>query len=223
MRTPRGEPRRSTLPRLGIATQACLEFSHGPSLQRNLKHSGESEAKKGILTAGGRELDSFHPLTWIQFELEAPVGKNAFGSWTLRYTPAGGKTVTLEKLPPQKGGGTELRRVGFINPGTEPTRAWLDNIVIDSQQPPPQPSLTLIRDAESQNQEHNNPECEADEDTRILEPRVRGGFLVSPDFENRPLAPKSAQENKDLSRPEQQDVDQKKENEFDQYASHRAQ
>jgi hypothetical protein len=88
---------------------------------------------KGTLTAGGRKLDSFPPLTWIHFELEAPVGKDADGSWTLRYTPAGGKTVTVEKLPPQKSGGTELRWVGFISPGTAPTKAWLDNIAIDSK------------------------------------------------------------------------------------------
>jgi hypothetical protein len=72
-------------------------------------------------------------ITWIHFELEAPVGKDTDGLWTLRYTPAGGKTVTVEKLPPQKGGLTELRWVGFISTGTAPTKAWLDNIIIDSE------------------------------------------------------------------------------------------
>jgi hypothetical protein len=73
------------------------------------------------------------PINWIYFELEAPVGKDTDGSWTLRYTPAGGKTITVEKLPPQKGGLTKLRWVGFISPGTAPTKAWLDNMIIDSE------------------------------------------------------------------------------------------
>jgi hypothetical protein len=87
----------------------------------------------GTLTAGGRKLDSLPPLTWIHFEVEAPVGKDADGSWNLRYTPKGGKTVTVEKLPPQKTGGTEVRWLGFINPGNAATKAWLDNITIDSK------------------------------------------------------------------------------------------
>jgi hypothetical protein len=87
----------------------------------------------GTLTAGGRKLDSFPPSTWIHFEMEAPVGKDANGTWTLRYTPVGKKTVTVEKLPPQKSGGTELRWVGFISPGSATTKAWLDNILIDSK------------------------------------------------------------------------------------------
>jgi hypothetical protein len=89
--------------------------------------------KNGSITAGGSKLDTLPPLTWVHFEIEAPVGKDSDGSWTLRYTPSGGKTVTVEKLPPQKPGGTELRWVGFINPGTAPSKAWLDNLEIDNK------------------------------------------------------------------------------------------
>jgi hypothetical protein len=84
------------------------------------------------LESCGNGAKSF-PLNWIYFELEAPVGKDTDGSWPLRYTPAGGKTVAGEKLPPQKGGLTELRWVGFISPGTAPTKAWIESIIIDSE------------------------------------------------------------------------------------------
>jgi hypothetical protein len=88
---------------------------------------------KGTPTAGGGKVDSFPPLTWIHFDLEAPVGKDADGSWTLRYTAVGGKTVTVETLAPQKSGAAELHWVGFISPGTAPNKASLDNIAIDSK------------------------------------------------------------------------------------------
>jgi hypothetical protein len=87
--------------------------------------------ENGRISAGGKKLAEFPALTWVHFEINSAVGKDATGAWDLRVTPAGGLPQTFEKLPSQKGGGIELRWLGFISSGTAAAKAWLDNLNID--------------------------------------------------------------------------------------------
>jgi hypothetical protein len=68
----------------------------------------------------------------VHFEIVAAVGAKSDGAWDLHITPQGGQTQVFEKLPSQKGGGIDLRWLGFISPGTESGKAWLDNIEIEN-------------------------------------------------------------------------------------------
>jgi hypothetical protein len=86
----------------------------------------------GAIKVGGKKLAEFPPLTWVHFEIVAAVGAKSDGAWDLHITPQGGQTQVFEKLPSQKGGGIDLRWLGFISPGTESGKAWLDNIEIEN-------------------------------------------------------------------------------------------
>ncbi len=89
--------------------------------------------ENGAIRAGGKKLAEFPPLTWLHFEIRSELGKDSSGSWDLKVTPAGGQPQTFEKLPSQKGGGIELRWLGFISSGTVAAKAWLDNLDIQNR------------------------------------------------------------------------------------------
>ena len=89
--------------------------------------------ENGAIKAGGKKLADFPPLTWVHFEIVAAVGAQADGAWDLCVTPEGGQTQVFQKLPSQKGGGIELRWLGFISPGTENAKAWLDNLSVENR------------------------------------------------------------------------------------------
>ena len=90
--------------------------------------------EKGVLTAGGKRLTSFPPLSWVHFEIKSRIGESADGTWAVTVTPAGSTPQTFEKLPPQKKALKELRWLGFISPGTKPAKGWLDNLQIQNNE-----------------------------------------------------------------------------------------
>lgn len=89
--------------------------------------------ENGEVRAAGKKLTDFPPLTWVHFEIQSNVGKDSDGTWNLSVTPAGGAKQTFEKLPSQKGGGIDLRWLGFISSGTAEAKAWIDNVEIENR------------------------------------------------------------------------------------------
>lgn len=88
---------------------------------------------KGGVHANGRTLAEFAPMTWVHFEVECAVGENVNGDWTLVLTPENGQPKRFEGLKSVKGALKKLEWLGFISPGMDSAKAWLDNLEIVNQ------------------------------------------------------------------------------------------
>ena len=89
--------------------------------------------ENGEIRVAGKKLADFPPQTWVHFEIQSNVGKDSDGTWSLSVKPADGPVQSFEKLPSQKGGGIDLRWLGFISTGTVESKAWIDNIDIENR------------------------------------------------------------------------------------------
>jgi hypothetical protein len=89
--------------------------------------------ENGEIRVAGKKLADFPPQTWVHFKIQSNVGKDSDGTWSLSVKPADGPVQSFEKLPSQKGGGIDLRWLGFISTGTVESKAWIDNIDIENR------------------------------------------------------------------------------------------
>lgn len=86
--------------------------------------------ENGAVSAGGKRIATFPPLTWVHFEIKSRVGEGSNGTWDLTMIPPDGEPQHFENLPPRKGTLKELRWLGFISPGTVSAKGWIDNLDI---------------------------------------------------------------------------------------------
>ena len=90
------------------------------------------EFKKGVLSSGGRKLADFPANEWLHVELTAKIGDgrdNTF-DFTLRLPEQ--QPQHFEKFPFASTHMEKLDWIGFISPGKEAAKAWLDEIVIEN-------------------------------------------------------------------------------------------
>ncbi len=88
--------------------------------------------KNGALSNGGRKLAEFPANAWLHVELTAKIGDGRDNTFDLSLTLPGGQAQRFEKLPFAGTHMEKLEWVGFISPGKESAKAWLDDIVIEN-------------------------------------------------------------------------------------------
>jgi hypothetical protein len=87
---------------------------------------------RGAISAGGRKLIDMPASGWIHVEIVATLGDQSDATWTCVITPHGQASQRFEGL---KFVSTEMKRlnwVGFISPGKEHAKAWLDELEIEN-------------------------------------------------------------------------------------------
>ncbi|MEO6739775.1 MAG: right-handed parallel beta-helix repeat-containing protein [Chthoniobacteraceae bacterium] len=90
------------------------------------------EFKNGTLSSGGRKLAAFPPNVWLHVELSAKIGDGRDNTFNLTLTLPGQPPQRFEKLPCAGTRMEKLDWVGFISPGKEAAKCWLDEIVIEN-------------------------------------------------------------------------------------------
>ena len=89
------------------------------------------EIKNGALICAGRNLRDCPANAWMHIELSAKIGEGRDNTFDLTLTLPGGQPQRFEKLPFASKTMNKLDWVGFISPGKDAAKAWLDEIVID--------------------------------------------------------------------------------------------
>jgi hypothetical protein len=90
------------------------------------------EFKNGVVSSGGRKLADFPANVWLHVDITAKIGDGRDNTFDLTLTLPGGQPQHFEKLP---FAGTHMEKldwIGFISPGKEAAKAWLDEIVIEN-------------------------------------------------------------------------------------------
>lgn len=88
--------------------------------------------RNSVIKVGDKTVTSLQPLTWIHLEIEAVIGENVGGDFSITVTPEGGTPQRFDGLRAPKGALKELAWAGFISPGTVQAKAWIDNIRISN-------------------------------------------------------------------------------------------
>jgi hypothetical protein len=96
-------------------------YRTGPALSFN----------KGAINAGDRKLTDLPANVWVHVEIMAKLGDQSDATWTCVITSPGQQPQRFEGL---KFVSPEMKRLtwlGFISPGQERAKAWLDEIQIE--------------------------------------------------------------------------------------------
>ena len=91
------------------------------------------EFRKGVVGIPGRKITEVPEGVWLRVELTAKIGDSRDNTFDLTITEPGGEPRRFEKLPMATTGMAKLDWIGFISPGKEPGRAWLDEIEIENR------------------------------------------------------------------------------------------
>jgi hypothetical protein len=93
------------------------------------------EFRKGVLSSGGRRLTEYPSNEWLHVDLSARIGEGRDNTFDLTVTVPGRQPQHFAKLPFATTNMKKLDWVGFISPGKEAAKCWLDEIVIESRDP----------------------------------------------------------------------------------------
>jgi hypothetical protein len=86
----------------------------------------------GKITAGGRNLTDVPPKGWAHIEITAKLGDSSDATWTCVITTHGREPQRFEGLKFASPQMKRLNWLGFISPGKEPAKAWLDELEIEN-------------------------------------------------------------------------------------------
>ncbi len=89
--------------------------------------------QQGSLQVGGKKLCDLPLQQWVHLELEAVLGEDCTGTWTLTVTLPGGKEQRFADLPFSSPGINQITWVGFISNATAKTVFDLDNLLLQNQ------------------------------------------------------------------------------------------
>lgn len=84
----------------------------------------------GVVSAGGRKLTDLPASGWIHVEIVAKLGDQSDKTWTCSITLPGQAAQRFEGLKFVSPEMKKLNWLGFISPGRERAKAWLDEIEI---------------------------------------------------------------------------------------------
>lgn len=90
--------------------------------------------RDGQLSVAGKPLAELPQEAWMTFEIECGVGASVSGSWRLRVTPAGGRTLEFDGLPLGNAQFKDLTWIGWCSMADAPTVFYLDRCVLQHQQ-----------------------------------------------------------------------------------------
>jgi hypothetical protein len=90
---------------------------------------------KGVVSVQGRKIADAPEGVWVRVDVTAKIGEGRDNTFDLTLTPPGGQPQRFEKLPFASKAMNRLDWVGFISPGKETLKAWLDEIVIENSPP----------------------------------------------------------------------------------------
>lgn len=87
---------------------------------------------QGTISASGKKLTNLPANSWVHVEIEAKLGDQSDATWTCSITLPGQQPQRFEKLPFVSPQMNRLTWLGFISPGKERAKAWLDELEISN-------------------------------------------------------------------------------------------
>jgi hypothetical protein len=91
------------------------------------------EFRKGVMSSGGRKLADYPANEWLHVELTAKIGESSDNTFDLTLTVPRREAQHFEKLPFATPNMKTLDWAGFISPGKESAKCWLDEITIENR------------------------------------------------------------------------------------------
>lgn len=111
-------------------------FVHEWRDQASPYHAGPTfTLKDGKLIGPAGPLMDIPTGQWVRYEVSAPIGAEATGTWTLKVTPTGGATKAFPNLPFRHKALRTVNWIGFISNANEPTAFFLDQLTLTTTDP----------------------------------------------------------------------------------------